>query len=589
MFTLISNFSLRKTLVALTVAVFTVTAVYVPQVHQHPTPVAHAQADAWANIKSFFENVYNNIVATASLGLQQVQNALAINEWLTESTLNGLAWALAKEAIAQIQRSLVRWINSGFQGSPAYIQDLEQFLLDVADRTAGDYIERFGGPLSIICAPFRLNIQIALSVSYSQLRDGNRRRCTLSGSLQNIQSFVEGNFTSGGGWNQWLRFTQQSGNSYAGGLLDAGMGMSFRLANARGNNITTSTWGRGFLSVEVCDEPTSPTSPAAASTPPSQGQQASRPNCRVTTPGDVISTQLNHTLGLSGDTLVAADQINEVIGAFMRQLVVQAVTGANGLLALGGGQGSNARYTNPQFNIDMVEPSPVGSAGVTQVRSLTSEAITNETRFRALAEATIARYERSSAPNNDVREQSLRAYNEARAALPVIETNLTEAQRVLAELNAATSTVGQQLATQRYMNTSLRFHSAILIDQREQSWNFALSGMVPRSNGTLDRQGMVDQRSRERDYRRLINGAIDQYEDLANPTAAQSAAHREAREALPEVQERIITLTDLIEQYDSGETEDALAAFEAFLPERTTDSTFTDARTRWETALGQLP
>jgi hypothetical protein len=590
MFSFLSQFSLRKTLVALAVAMFTVTAVYVPQVHQQ-TPVAHAQADAWANIKAYFLQVYENITSTATWALQQVETYLGLEQSIITRTLNGLAWALAKETIAQIQKSIVRWINSGFQGSPAFIQDLEQFLLDVADRTAGDYIERYGGPLSIACAPFRLNIQIALSTSYNRLRDGNRRRCTLSGTLQNIQSFVEGNFQSGGGWNQWLRFTQQS-NSYASQLLDAEVGMSITIANARGQRITTSGWGRGFLSVEACDEATSPTyrwrPQFSTSSARSQGQQAARPNCRITTPGDVISTQLNSTLGLSGDTLVEADQINEIIGSFMRQVVVQAVTGPNGLLSLGGGQGSNARFTNPQFNIDMVEPSLAGAVGTTQVRSLANEAVQNETRFLAIAQATVARFERSTAPNNDVREQSLRAYNEARSALPVIQTNLTEARRVLTELDTATSAASQQLATQRYMNAALRFHSSIFIDQREQSWNFALSGMVARRSGTLDRQGMIDQRDLERDYRRLINSAIDAYEDLTNPSAAQTSAVSEARTLLPEVQERIITLTELIEEYDNGDTEDALADFEAFLPERTTDETLANTRTRWETAFGIL-
>lgn len=581
---------LKKTIVGLFVLCFAFTAVYIPQLYGQKVPNAYAQpAQLGVQLIELAEEIYEGFVNTASLAYDKLQTYFAQSNWLTTNTLNGLAWQAAKAIIAKIQQSLVRWINSGFQGSPAFIQDFGGFLTEVADETAGRFIQEVGGPLSIVCSPFRLNVQIALSVSYNRTRDKNARRCTLTGALQNIQNFIGGDFSQGG-WNSWLQITQNpSQYTQAGSLLDASAEMNIGISSAQGRASIPLNWGRGFLSSKVCDEPASPTGSGDGTSGQGQGAQQAKPNCRVSTPGDVISNQINRTLGLSGDTLVAADQINEVIGALMQQLVVQALSGANGLLGMGGAQGSNAQWSNPTFNVNNYDSEIASTGSVQSFLDIINKAIAVETSYRDLALSTISRYEKSYTTDPAVQSRADGAYNEARSVLPSIEANLAEAKAILAEITAAPSIAAQQNVVNKYLTVSTKYHTEVDVSANRDRWNYSLSGMIPRDESTIDRRAMVEQVALEREYLNLINAAIDEYETIGSPSPNETAAYNEAQKVLPTVQDNIITVQDLIGQYDAGNTDDALADYSDLRPNLSTESDVDDARADWETVFGPLP
>ena len=65
-------------------------------------------------------------------------------------------------------------------------------------------------------------------------------------------------------------------------------------------------------------------------------------NCKITTPGQVIEQALTFQLSTGPQSLVQADEINEIIGALINQLTLQAMQGLTGLLGLGG----NSNYTD---------------------------------------------------------------------------------------------------------------------------------------------------------------------------------------------------------------------------------------------------
>src|SRR3989344_3727196 len=105
---------------------------------------------------------------------------------LKEYGIDSAGWYIAKLALQQIQKETVNWINSGFDGSPAFVQDLGGFLENNADKLAGEFI--YGSDLKALCSPFALNIKIALSVKY--LRKDPPARCTLSGVVGNVENFL---------------------------------------------------------------------------------------------------------------------------------------------------------------------------------------------------------------------------------------------------------------------------------------------------------------------------------------------------------------------------------------------------------------
>ena len=251
---------------------------------------------------------------------------------LTKETLDGIAWSIAKQMVSNMTKSMVNWINSGFQGSPAFITDLNGMLLDALDTTAGEYIKSLGGIGSFICSPFKLDVQVALQINYAQARSGESSgattpMCKLTDIKNNIEGFLNG--IGDHGWQDWISITSNPQNTPYGAYLDAEAKLHAKLVNEAGQQITIANWNQGFLSKKICE--------SIEGKPAATGQ-----NCKITTPGQVIEQALTFQLSTGPQSLVQADEINEIIGALINQLTLQAMQGLNGLLGLGG----NSNYTD---------------------------------------------------------------------------------------------------------------------------------------------------------------------------------------------------------------------------------------------------
>ncbi len=301
-----------------------------------PYPTVQAQrATLWAQLMQNANLVVSsakNTITAANTGL----TAGATTGLLNKEMLDGIAWGVAKQMMSQMTQSLVNWINSGFQGSPAFITDLNGFLLDALDTAAGEYIKSLGGIGEFICSPFKLDVQAALSINYQQARSGmpsgpTAPACRLSDIENNIEDFFSG--VSDGGWQEWLEVTSNPQNTPYGAYLAAEAELDIRLRNEAGQEIEIASWSDGFLSKRVCE--------AVEGKPSGKGA-----NCKITTPGKVISEALTFQLSTGPRTLIEADEINEIIGALISQLTLQTMKGINGLLGLGG----NAAYADNSFS-----------------------------------------------------------------------------------------------------------------------------------------------------------------------------------------------------------------------------------------------
>jgi hypothetical protein len=276
----------------------------------------------------------NNALLGAINGTSAATAAATTARLTQEQVLDGIAWGIAKQIVSSMIRSLINWVNSGFQGSPAFIQDLKQHLLGILDRTAGNFIQSLGGIGEFICSPFRLDVQAALSINYARARSGmpsgpTEGMCTLSGIQSNIENFLSGTVDS---MDQWLQVTSNPQNTPYGAYLEAEARLNVALRNAAGQEVEVLRFNRGFLSRRVCEGTDG--RPAAEGT-----------NCRIVTPGEIIANQVNESLGAGQRILIEADEINELIGALLNQLALTALQGINGLLGLGG----NTSYTDPSI------------------------------------------------------------------------------------------------------------------------------------------------------------------------------------------------------------------------------------------------
>jgi len=341
----------EKTVIALFALSFVFVSTYIPQTHTVHAGGATGEATLFEQIIQSGIQLGTRAYAHISAIANTVSSTMASNIWIKENILDGIGWALAKAIISQMTSSILNWVNSGFQGSPAFVTDMEGFLLGVADRHFGRFLEELGGPFSFICAPFRLDVRVALAVSYESARTTGAPTpgtCTLTGALANIESFIDGSqtFTEAGGWDSWFTMTTQpmKYTSY-GNLLEAQAQASARIVNARGEEVKLLEFGQGFLSSKICENV--------------DDESGGHQRCGITTPGQVINEALTFQTSAGQRSLIEADEINEIISAVFAQLSQQAIVGVGGLLGLTGGTGYSytpvpytSQLTNTGFTSD---------------------------------------------------------------------------------------------------------------------------------------------------------------------------------------------------------------------------------------------
>jgi hypothetical protein len=292
--------------------------------------------------------VQNTIAASQSL----VTAGLLSSLQLKELTLDGIAWSLAKKVLAQTTRSIIDWINSGFQGKPAFITDLDEYLFNAADEVATDFIA--GENFSQLCKPLQMPVRFILDLSYRRARSFQERsQCTISKAITNIGNSVENSFEDG--FRSWFEITTNPYNNIYGATVFSASAMRQQIEQDAENKKRESDWSNGWLSVKDC----------------SSGK------CVIVTPGNVISEYLNFSLTVGDRVLIEADDINEIIGALFAQLGKQAITGVGGLLGLSQSQGGQASYLS-QFEQETIASGFAGGS-----RFIT-DAIKIEESYRAL-------------------------------------------------------------------------------------------------------------------------------------------------------------------------------------------------------------
>lgn len=345
---------LRKSLVGTVLLAFAFVFVYVPQPFNH---IEQAEA-LWPVI----DVAQNALTAAGNVILGTIaflEGSLVVKDF----TLDGIAFMIGKAIVSSIIGSLINWINSGFKGKPAFVQDIKRFLLDAADRAAGEFIRKLGGVGSFVCSPFQLDIQIALSIQYQQAREHDEpEECRLSDIVDNLEEFYNGSFNDSS-LEDFITITSNpSMYTPYGQLLTAQTQMRMRLANEKGEVLTEADWGGGFLSGKICQA--------------IQGSSGSSESCVISKPGKIIQDALSFNLDTGRQSLVSADEINELISALIGQLANQAITGAAGLLGLSTGTG----YTTPGFdggsyiNAAVAEASAASTSAAQNLRAPTPPA-----------------------------------------------------------------------------------------------------------------------------------------------------------------------------------------------------------------------
>ena len=277
------------------------------------------------------------ITATNAAQNTAQQNTVAGNQFLS-----CMARYLARTILNQITANTVNWINSGFHGSPTFVQDYQQIFADAANQAAGAYLQ--SSNFSFLCSPFALQVKIAVAQSYatSQAPPTSTNSCTLNQVTSNITNFLHGDF-SAGGWPALISLTNAPLNNPFGAYIQLSSGLQGAISQAD-QKLSQSISPEGFLSiyqVNSCANQQQGTKSSNVGTVCPVGC-----HCTVTTPGTVIANQLSKTLGAPIDQLNAAQDFDQIISALMNQLIQTALQGGVSNLS-GGGPSSTGGGTQP--------------------------------------------------------------------------------------------------------------------------------------------------------------------------------------------------------------------------------------------------
>jgi hypothetical protein len=236
-----------------------------------------------------------------------------------EFVLDGIAWSLANAVLKEMIKSMTKWVNSGFEGKPTFVTDLNGTLVKAADQAAGNFI--WGNKeLKFLCSPFSLDIKLALDLQYREARN-YEAQCTLSDVVGNMNNFFSGDFLEGG-WDGWYKVTQTPQNNPYGAMLEAQSALTLKISGAQSKELKLLDFGKGFFSMK---DPRCKPDPA-------NPDDFDESRCKLVTPGTAIESQLNTSLAGGLGRIQVADELNELIGALFSQLVTSVFSSAGGLL-----------------------------------------------------------------------------------------------------------------------------------------------------------------------------------------------------------------------------------------------------------------
>jgi hypothetical protein len=268
----------------------------------------------------------DNVPVSDARALQKLDDLTKINKDLNkkadeqkvrEECLNGLAYRVAKFALAKLTQKTVDWINSGFNGDSFFVRDQNSYLASLQREQMNAIL----GPIGAYSnrADYPYGREFARSFMTNRVNTYNQT------SRSNLGSYLNRNMTpeqyardfSSGGWAGWLGLTQNPANNPLGFNMITTQELSDRQARSTQEALNELNWGDGFLSQKKCVEPANYTPKNAKNNPCLRWQ--------TVTPGIAISNQLSNAMGSSYRQLEMADQINESMSLVFDALANQAM------------------------------------------------------------------------------------------------------------------------------------------------------------------------------------------------------------------------------------------------------------------------
>lgn len=199
------------------------------------------------------------VIDFASIAEAVFGSSLHIKDIAVE-VLKEVARTFLKKLLQQMTQQTVNWINSGFHGSPLFVQNPDSFFNDIAKSEIKTLVSQYGYDSNRY--PYGANFAQNIINSYKATA-GNNAAYTLSNVINDptLLNNYRTNFNYGG-WNGFLVNTQYPQNNYLGFQILATDQLARQLngtsQNAAQKVQTALQQGNGFLSPQMCPKTINP-------------------------------------------------------------------------------------------------------------------------------------------------------------------------------------------------------------------------------------------------------------------------------------------------------------------------------------------
>jgi len=172
---------------------------------------------------------------------------------VAKEILRQILMTVARKLLQDMTKSTVNWINSGFHGSPLFLQNPESFFKDIAKFEIRTMVDLIGyDPLQ----PFGKGLALDIIAGYKGQLVTNLQYSLGKVMTDPVLRYNYQNNFNVGGWNGFLINTQYPQNNYLGYRMMATEALAKKLQgtvqNAAQKVQTTLQQGMGFLSPQKC-------------------------------------------------------------------------------------------------------------------------------------------------------------------------------------------------------------------------------------------------------------------------------------------------------------------------------------------------
>ncbi len=247
-----------------------------------------------------------------------VKRASDATELLTykECVADPLQAKILNSILANSTRFTFDFINSGFDGQPAFTRSIRKLSKDITRAVLEDVEDRI---LSGICSPQRDAVKIAVLTQYQyQTNIGRRTQCATDEGEEARR--VEGDFVGGGGLDGMYRSLWNPGGGFAA-FPNALSVTSEAQQEALNEEFKMLDWNDGWKSKVDC------TSDADAHAININGSCIGG---KVVLPGSIIRDQASEATDRANQQLLTGDEIGEILDSLMysiEQVVFQSIDG----------------------------------------------------------------------------------------------------------------------------------------------------------------------------------------------------------------------------------------------------------------------